>query len=158
MNKKVKNAKIHIFNDIKFKSGLELFCYKALTENNINFIYQPAAVVLQEKFETEFKCYENSGKIYRDEDKKIIKSTKRFDNINFVRPITYTPDFSGLLGEWIIETKGYANDSFPIKWKLYKKTLVRRGFDGPLMKPTNQSEVEACIRIIQSYYEKQSGI
>lgn len=157
-NKKIKNAKEHIYNGIKFKSSLELFCYKLLTENKIDFIYQPSPVILLEKFKTDYECYENIGKIYRDADKKIINSTKRFDVIESVRQITYTPDFSGLNGEWIIETKGFANDSFPIKWKLYRRFLMTNGFIGPLMKPENQSEVVRCIGIIKKYNEMQSNI
>ena len=37
-----------------------------------------------------------------------------------VRAMTYTPDFVDPNNKWIIEVKGYANDVFPLKWKLFK--------------------------------------
>ena len=43
------------------------------------------------------------------------------------RSRTYTPDFIDPKGKWIIETKGYANESFPLRWKLFKKHLKDNG-------------------------------
>ena len=36
--------------------------------------------------------------------------------------IKYTPDFIGK--DFIIETKGRANESFPMRWKLFKRLIV----------------------------------
>ena len=148
-NKKVKNAKEHEYDGVKFKSGLELFAYKTLKELDIPFIYQPDKTVLLPSFKIDFHCYEDIGKIYRDENKKIIKSTKRFDLINAVREISYTPDFMAIDGSWIIETKGFSNDAFPLRWKMFKAFLMSNGYKGILMKPENQKEVLECIKLIQ---------
>ena len=149
-NVKVKNAKTHEYDGQKFKSGLELFCYKSLQENNISFTYQPTSYVLIKKFKSEFRCYEDTGKIIRDKNKKILSSTKRFDLIENVREIAYTPDFCGVDNDWIIETKGFANDAFPLRWKLFKAKLNELGFCGIVMKPESQKEVLLCIDIIKN--------
>ena len=39
-----------------------------------------------------------------------------------ILPIKYTPDFIG--DTFIIETKGRANESFPMRWKLFKRLIV----------------------------------
>ena len=148
-NVKVKNAKTHEYDGQKFKSGLELFCYKQLKENGIEFTYQPNSYVLIEKFKSQFRCYEDTGKITRDSNKKILSSTKRFDLIENVREIAYTPDFQALDGSWIIETKGFANDAFPLRWKLFKSMLNAIGYAGIVMKPESQKEVLQCIDIIK---------
>ena len=38
-----------------------------------------------------------------------------------ILPIKYTPDFIGK--GFIIETKGRANESFPMRWKMFKKYI-----------------------------------
>ena len=150
INKKVKNAKTHEYDGVKFKSGLELFAYKILQENEIPFTYQPDKTILLASFKISFDCYEDVGKIYRDESKKIIKSTKRFDKVDAVREISYTPDFMAIDGSWIMETKGFATDSFPLRWKMFKAQLMRSEFKGMLMKPENQKEILECIKLIQN--------
>ena len=61
--------------------------------------------------------------------------------------IKYTPDFIGK--DFIIETKGRANESFPLRWKLFKKLLTEK-FDPSwtLYKPQNQKECDETIRLI----------
>ena len=150
MNKKVRNAKSWNYDGIKFQSGLELFCYKELKNNNIPFIYQPEKQVLLKSFKINFKCYESVGKIYRDENKKITNSTKRFDVVDSIREIAYTPDFICPNNTWIIETKGFANDAFPLRWKMFKKKLIEMNFTGILLKPENQKEISQCMEIIKN--------
>jgi len=151
-NLKVRNASKCEYDGQIFKSKLELFCYKKLQENSIPFEYQPPKTVLLESFKTDFKCYESIGKIYRDPNRKIINNTKRFDLVDSIREIAYTPDFIGVDDNWIIETKGFANDSFPLRWKLFKSILMETEFDGILMKPENQKEILQCIDIIKENY------
>ena len=149
-NKKVKNAKEWKFDNILFKSGLELFCYKQLSGEGIPCLYEPSSFELIPALRIDFQCYESIGKIYRDDKKKITNSTKRFDLVPTTRGISYTPDFIDPNGRWIIETKGYSNDSFPLRWKLYKKYLAEVGFTGILMKPENHAEILQCIEIIKN--------
>ena len=158
INKKDINATKHVYDGIKFDSGLELFCYKELKRNDVKFVYHPYKVTFIEPFTLNFNCYERVGKIYRDEDKKIINNTRRFEVNNKVRGMGYTPDFADINGSWIIETKGRPNERFPLIWKLFKKKLNDEGFKGIILKPENQGQVLETIDIIKEFLKnKQNG-
>ena len=64
----------------------------------------------------------------------------------------YTPAFVGK--GWIIECKGRANESFPLRWKIFKKLVAERRL-GPftLYKPQNQKECDQTVELIL----KQNG-
>lgn len=94
-NKKVRNATKVEIDGIKFKSKLEAYTYKKLREANIKAEYE------QHKFEL-LPAFTFHG--------------------NKVRAITYLPDFVGK--DFIIECKGFPNDAFPLKEKLFKRLLV----------------------------------
>ena len=70
----------------------------------------------------------------------IIKGSK-------VRSITYTPDFVDPNGKWIIETKGYANESFPLRWKLFKRHLKENNLAYVLFMPRNKDTMFRSTRI-----------
>ena len=59
----------------------------------------------------------------------------------------YTPDFVGK--GFIIECKGRANESFPLRWKIFKKLMSERRI-GPfvLYKPQNQKECDETVKLI----------
>ncbi len=62
----------------------------------------------------------------------------------------------GFIGKnFIIECKGRANESFPLRWKLFKKLLTENRL-GPftLYKPQNQKECEETVRLI---LKRQNG-
>ena len=67
-----------------------------------------------------------------------------------VRAITYTPDFLCPDRAWIIECKGYANDRFPLKWKMFKKLLKETNPNCKLFVPKNQKQVLETIEIIKN--------
>ena len=56
-----------------------------------------------------------------------------------------------VIGEdFIIETKGRPNESFPIRWKLFKK-LVTEQFPGYILfKPQNHKECDRVIEILKN--------
>ena len=60
--------------------------------------------------------------------------------------IRYTPDFVG--EDFIIETKGRANESFPMRWKLFKKHMQEIGDDRNLYKPQTNKECDKTIDLI----------
>lgn len=151
-NRKVKNAVSLEQNGLIFKSKLEHFTYNKLLENDIdNFDYEKVKFTLLKGFEynaNSFEMYEKS--------KDGVKS-KYFDVIsNSIRPITYLPDFTCVHEDktgWIIEVKGYANESFPNKWKYFKEWLVINGYNVTLYKPNNRQNVLKTIELIkQKYY------
>lgn len=148
-NSKIKNARKVEYNGILFDSKLEVFAYTKLLENNINdFKYAEKTFEIIEKFEYNSDTYE------------VKNTTKEFILFNNnVRAIKYTPDFTRINEEtkegWIIETKGFANESFLNRWKLFKRYLVNNGYNVRLYKPNNQKNVLETINLIkQEYYEK----
>jgi len=127
------------YDGITFASGLERYMYMALKKAKIKAEYEGEQFVLVEGFELANESYErqSNGKgEYRN------RGSKK------VLPIKYTPDFIG--DGFIIETKGRANESFPIRWKLFKKLISERYPDCVLYKPQNQSECDATIELIKT--------
>ena len=93
---------------------------------------------IEESFEFPFECYErcaNGKGAYKNRGNKKILNMK------------YTPDFIGK--GWIIECKGRANESFPLRWKIFKKLVAERRL-GPftLYKPQNQKECDKTVELI----------
>lgn len=136
-NKKVRNATSKVYKGIKFRSKLELFTYKKLEEASIKSLYEKKKYVLQEGFHYSQQCYEPH------------KTKGYVDNTYKVRDITYTPDFVDPNGKWIIEVKGFANDVFPLKWKMFKKHLMELENPPVLYLPKNQGQVLQTIELIK---------
>ena len=65
-----------------------------------------------------------------------------------VLAIKYTPDFEGT--NFVIECKGRANESFPIRWKLFKKHVADNYPNMRLYKPQKQSECDDVINLIKN--------
>ena len=136
-NKKVRNAVSKVYKGIKFRSKLELFTYRKLEEAKIKSLYEKKKFVLMQGFHFGNRCVEPH------------KSKGYIDITTKIRDITYTPDFVDPNGKWIIEVKGYANDVFPIKWKLFKHHLMDHGYDYVLFLPKNQKQVLETIELIK---------
>ena len=60
--------------------------------------------------------------------------------------IKYTPDF--ISDSFIIECKGRANESFPIRWKMFKNYVKEHLEHVTLYKPQNQKDCDEVIRLI----------
>lgn len=143
-NKKVLNATETIVDGIKYRSKLESYAASRLKEAGIEVTYEEHVFTLMEKFEFEGEIYEPHK----------VKNKKQFVQVsNNVRAITYTPDFVNLEKKFIIEVKGYANDVFPIKWKLFKDSIKNQGYT--LFLPSTQQQVKEMVQIIKDkFYEK----
>jgi len=63
-----------------------------------------------------------------------------------VQNIKYTPDF--VSDSFIIECKGRANESFPIRWKMFKRHINIAMPYVTLYKPQNQKECDEVIKLI----------
>ena len=127
------------FDGINFASGLERYTYQALKKEKLFKGYENEKFQLIEGFTLVNESYEkqSNGKgdfTQRGSGKKILG-------------ISYTPDFCS--DEWIIECKGRANESFPLRWKLFKKLLTELGDERDLYKPQNQKDVDRMIQIIK---------
>ena len=125
------------YDGINFSSGLERYTYMALKKEKLFEMYEGEAFILMEGFDLPNEVYErqSNGKgEYRNRGgKKIL-------------PIKYTPDFTGR--DYIIECKGFANESFPMRWKLFKKWITENETGRTLYKPQNQGEVDRTIQLI----------
>lgn len=135
----ISKAKKYTYRGVEYKSGLEKYMAQLLYENKIKFQYEPEKFVVQPKFKFESESYErqsNSKGDFKNRGEKI------------VLPITYTPDFVG--DNFIIETKGYANESFPMKWKMFKYLVHNELMNVILYKPQTRKECDETIKLILS--------
>ena len=130
-------AKKVTFDGIKFASGLEKYMYVALKNAKIKSKYEGETYVLQDSFEFKNESYERQangkGDLVNRGQKKILN-------------IKYTPDF--VSDSFIIECKGRANESFPIRWKMFKKYVNDNLKHVILYKPQNQKECDKVIELI----------
>ena len=133
----VQSKKI-IYDGIEFASGLEKYTYLSLKENKLFEGYENEVFQLVESFNFRNKTYEKQangkGDYVNRGEKKILG-------------IKYTPDFVGK--DFIIECKGRANESFPIRWKLFKLWLTKNKIGKTLYKPQNQKEVDLTMILIK---------
>lgn len=118
-NKKVRNATPTIIDGIKFRSKLEGYTYKKLKEAKIYNEYE------QNRFEL-IPAFTFLGKK--------------------IRAMTYLPDFVGKT--FIIECKGYPNDAWPLREKLFKYKLYLTNDIRHFYIVHSQKEVDECINTI----------
>jgi len=130
-------AKKVTFDGIKFASGLEKYMYMALKKAKIHAIYEGATFELQEGFVFDTDSYERQG---NGKGAMINRGQKKILNIK------YTPDF--VSPSFIIECKGRANESFPLRWKMFKKHVKEQIPHVTLYKPQNQKECDEVIELI----------
>jgi hypothetical protein len=99
--------------------------------------YEKHKYVLLQGFHYPKSRHEDNGKTgYKD------KKTHK------VRDITYTPDFVDPQGKWIIECKGYANERFPLKWKMFMDLMGKTNSPPVLFVPRNQKQNITTIEAI----------
>jgi hypothetical protein len=130
-------AKKVIYDGVTFASGLEKYMYKALKDANIDFEYEGRTFELLPSFTFENISIEKQSNGKGD---FINRGNKKVLNLK------YTPDFIGK--DFIIETKGRANESFPLRWKLFKKWMMDNNDTRTLYKPQTNSECLETVRII----------
>ena len=132
-------AKKVTFDGIKFASGLEKYMYVALKNAKIKSKYEGQTYVIQEGFEFKNESYERQS---NGKGEMVNRGSKK------VLPIKYTPDF--VSDSFIIECKGRANESFPLRWKMFKKYVNDNLKHVTLYKPQNQKECDEVINLILS--------
>ena len=108
-----------------------------IVDDKIKAKYEGETYIVQEGFEFKNESYERQsngkGELVNRGSKKIL-------------PIKYTPDF--VSSSFIIECKGRANESFPIRWKMFKKHVKEHLKRVTLYKPQNQKECDQVIELI----------
>ena len=132
----VRSKKV-VFDGITFASGLERYMYQALKKARIKVKYEGETYTLIDSFNfmtTSYERQSNGKGEFKDRgNKKIL-------------PIKYTPDFVN--NKFIIECKGRANESFPMRWKLFKRMINIKQPYVTLYKPQNQKECDQVIELI----------
>ena len=135
-NGPVRSKKV-VFDGITFASGLERYMYQVLKKARIKAKYEGETYTLIDSFNfmtTSYERQSNGKGEFKDRgNKKIL-------------PIKYTPDFVG--DKFIIECKGRANESFPMRWKLFKRLINIKQPYVTLYKPQNQKECDQVIELI----------
>lgn len=131
-------AKKVSYDGINFASGLERYTYMALKKEKLFEYYEGEVFQLIEGFNFTNESYEKQANGKGDYTNRGSKK---------VLGIKYTPDFTGK--DYIIECKGRANESFPLRWKLFKLWLTKNNIGKTLYKPQNQKEVDRTIQLIK---------
>jgi len=130
-------ARVVSCDGITFASGLEKYMYLALKKEKIKSAYEGETFELLPSFNFSNECYErqsnSKGEFTNRGGKKVLN-------------IKYTPDFIG--EDFIIETKGRANKSFPLRWKMFKYLMHLTNDQRTLYKPQNQKECDQTIKLI----------
>lgn len=126
-----------IYNGVTLASGLEKYMYKSLLDAKIDFDYEGEVFELLPSFIFDNDCIERQS---NGKGEYINRGNKKVLNIK------YTPDFVSY--DFIIETKGRANDSFPLRWKMFKKWMHDNNDKRIIYKPQNQKEVDETIKLI----------
>ncbi len=122
-NVKIKNATKIEVDGIKFRSKLEARTYTRLKEEGFNFEYEVETYNIIEKFE--------------------------FQGEN-VRAISYTPDFIDRDRKIIIEVKGFSNDSWPLRAKLFKRYLTINRLEFKFYVVKNLKELDELINDLKN--------
>ena len=111
--------------------------YQALKQAKIKAKYEGQTYVLQEAFNFKVDSFERQA---NGKGEMVNRGQKK------IQSIKYTPDF--ISSSFIIECKGRANESFPIRWKMFKNYVKNYMPRVILYKPQNQKECDKVIELI----------
>lgn len=139
VNKKIRNADPLEYQEIKFKSRVEVSIYKLLESHNIKAKYEEHTFVLSPSIRPTVPFYNRT-------------KSKGFHNImNPISSITYTPDFTFTYNDIfvIIEVKGFENDVFPVKRNLFRKLLETSDNYCMFFEVRTQKEMLEALEIIK---------
>lgn len=150
INKKIKNATSTEFNGIKFKSKSEVMVYKTLLQEGFKPNYEPTKYIIWEGFKPSVLTYkpDKSGEL-------VIQNKKLID-------ITYTPDFLFVAPDnktlVILEVKGFCNDLYPVKEKMFRKFLeeLSENYNQPVIffQIKTKKQLLQAIKIINENFKK----
>lgn len=113
MNRRIRNATAITYDGIEFKSKAEVMVYKTLKENGFSPRYEEETFHYWNGFKPTVPFYD--------------LGTNRHLHLNMKKLIgvSYTPDFIFWFNgtKIIIEVKGWANDIYPLKKKMFRAYL-----------------------------------
>lgn len=139
INKKIIGATVNSFNGIKFKSKAETVVYNTLVSAGFDPKYEERKFILIGGFKPTVPFYTYKNKQLALEMSKI-------------RDITYTPDFTFPYGDKliIIEVKGFQNDIYPLKRKLFRAYMENSGEDYLFFEIYTKKQLLQAIEVIKS--------
>lgn len=155
MNKKIRNATVTKTSGITFKSQLEKTIYNCLLEHGFEPEYEPTTFTLIDGFTARTPFYD------KETDNQFKKRRESGDNSprklirknGVMQGIRYTPDFhfkyNGV--DVYIEAKGFENDVFYIKKKLFLRYLDSRETNSLYFEVYTKKQMLQAIEIIKSY-------
>lgn len=151
-NRKIKNTKEVVFDNIKFKSQLERSCYKKIKETDLDVQYESEKIILWEGVKLDKVSLHAPKKIRPGKYEKDLQEQTRA-----LLKITYTPDFIIIRGKHkiYIDVKGKENDVYPIKKKMFLKHLEEREDDYiyHFFEPHSVKQIMQTIQTIKDYEE-----
>lgn len=143
-NKKVINATPTEYNGIKFKSLIEAMVYKTLLQYGFEPQYEPITYIIWSGFRPTIPFYTRND-----------KTKQQILNLRKLVDVTYTPDFyieyEGL--KIIIEAKGFENDIWPYKFKMFRHLLEQQPDKDKylIFEIFTKKQLLEAIEIIKSY-------
>lgn len=143
-NKKVINATPTEYNGIKFKSLIEAMVYKTLLQYGFEPQYEHVTYIIWSGFRPTIPFYTRSD-----------KTKQQILNLRKLVDVTYTPDFyieyEGL--KIIIEAKGFENDVWPYKFKMFRHLLEQQPDKDKylIFEIFTKKQLLEAIEIIKSY-------
>lgn len=151
---RVKNATKVSKYGIDFKSRLECYTYEALTNAGIPVKYEPKHFELVPKFEFNGTRIWNGVWTVNKKGKRTHSNTVgEFKYSPAVNALTYCPDFIG--DGFIIECKGFATESFPLRFKLFKRYLKQHHSNVDLYLVKNQKQIDAMVEEIKNKHKSE---
>jgi hypothetical protein len=148
-NKKVRNARGHVYEGITFKSGLEVTAYKELMQEGFNPEYERHTYVLQKSklFPTQHYAPFTDRKLH-----KMVWGLNKYKIIS----LKYTPDFVFTIDGMLIfvEVKGYSNDRYPYQKKLFFKWLEDNNPNSAFFEIHNKKQLKEAVDIIKKFSEQ----
>lgn len=126
-----------LYNDIQFRSALEVYTYKELIKHGLEANYETIKLELYPRFTFIGRWLESTKKGLKQDSEKVLA-------------MTYLPDFVADDLSWIIECKGWqGSDQWQLKRKILKYFLKDKQI--AFYVPRVQKEVDECIKDILSW-------
>ena len=151
-NKKIINAEQVSQNNIKFRSKSERMMYNTLVSLGFSPEFEAEKFVI-------WKGFTPSTPLYIDGVPQLTKTRKKDSSPKIPKFIDwhYTPDFKLTLGKSIfyIECKGFGNDIWSYKRKLFLKTIEGVPFVHFFEVHTKRGLLKT-VEIINSIYEREN--
>lgn len=153
MNKKVKNATECTYDGIKFKSKLEMDTYIGLKEAGFEPEYEKHTYKVSET-----KLYPTPNyTVYRD--RKLHKDVWG-RNPYKVLGVRFTPDFVFTVGgkTIIVESKGYSNETYRYRKKLFFKWLEENDQNSMFFEIHNKRQLDSAVEIIKQQSNLRNNV